>query len=57
MENNKNDKEMSEIYLNLYSSCIKFQNQKKYKKIDCNKYLENFIFHSTKYMTENEYKK
>jgi hypothetical protein len=43
------DKEMAELYFNLYTGCIKYKKQKENKKvIDCSKYFKSFVEHSDK---------
>ena len=49
------DKEMAELFLNLYNGCIKFQREKertnpRSKPIDCDKYYEQFEKFSIKYI-------
>lgn len=55
------DKELSDLYLNLYNGCVKFKTQKeneknstKGKQINCDKYYELFETHSMKYIKSKE---
>lgn len=63
MENNNHDykyddyKKFSELYHNIYIDCIKFKNKKQLssnKEIDCDIYLNTFIFFSEKYNNDKE---
>jgi len=64
MKNTNNystDKELSDLYLNLYNGCIKFKKQKenenkstKGQQIKCDKYYELFEFYSIKYIKSKE---
>lgn len=53
-----NDKELAQIYNNLYSGCLKFKEQKKVnkssKEINCDKYYELFESYSIKYINSKE---
>lgn len=51
------DKEMSDLYFNLYMSCLKYKNEKekkeKYNKdINCNEFFIKFQHFSNKYISE-----
>ena len=47
---NNKDKEMAELYYNMYLGCLKYQEQKTTKKINCYQYFENFKNFSEKYI-------
>lgn len=53
-----NDKELAEIYKNLYNGCVKFKEQKKInkssKEINCDKYYQLFETYSIKYIHSKE---
>jgi hypothetical protein len=42
MKNLNPDKEMAELYYNLYIGCLKYKNEKKTKDINCMQYYEEF---------------
>lgn len=52
--NNNNNKEMSELFYNMYKNCLKFKDEKEKenvnytKKINCNEYYDKFNFFSEK---------
>ena len=55
MKNKSNsDKEMAELFYNMYTGCLKFKQQKKEqnseKKISCDEYYDKFKFFSEKYV-------
>lgn len=49
-----NDKEMAELFYNIYTGCLKFKQQKEEqnseKKINCDEYYDKFKFFSEKYV-------
>lgn len=53
MDKTNNDKEMSTLYLNMYTDCKKFKTQQENdknttKKINCNEYYDKYIFFQEK---------
>lgn len=52
---NNNDKEMGELFYNMYIGCLKYKIEKENsKKIDCNEYYDQFTFFSEKYINSKE---
>lgn len=52
MKNNI-DKEMGELFYNMYIGCLKYKIEKELKnskKIDCNEYYDQFNFFAEKYI-------
>lgn len=62
MEKINNDKEMAELFYNIYMNCLKFKNEKEKekenqnytKKINCNDYYDKFKFFSEKDINNKE---
>lgn len=56
-----NDKEMAELFYNMYTGCLKFKQQKEEqnseKKINCDEYYNKFKFFSEKYVNSKELKR
>jgi hypothetical protein len=54
MEKMNNDKEMSQLFYNMYINCLKFKNEKEKeyqnysKKINCQEYYDKFKIFSEK---------
>ena len=54
MKNKNPDKDMAELYYNLYNGCLKYKNEKKNKEVDCQKYYEQFEKFAIKYVDSKE---
>ena len=52
--NKDKDKEMAELFYNMYTGCVKFKKQKEAqnseKKINCDEYYDKFKFFTEKYI-------
>ena len=48
MNEENEDKALSEVYYDLWNACIKFSNEKKVDNQICNEYYQKFKEHSTK---------
>jgi len=55
------DKEMAELFYNMYTGCVKFKHQKEKqnseKKINCDEYYNKFKFFTEKYIETKQQKK
>jgi hypothetical protein len=58
MKNKNSNKEMAELFYNLYVGCLKFKLQKEQKKsdkiINCHEYYDKFQFFAEKYIDDKE---
>ena len=60
MKNKNSDKEMAELFYNMYMGCLNFILQKEQKnsdkKINCDEYYDKFKFFAEKYIDSKEQK-
>lgn len=58
MKNKNSDREMAELFYNLYMGCLNFKHQKEKKisnkKINCDEYYDKFKFFAEKYLDSKE---
>lgn len=60
MKNKNSDKEMAELFYNVYMGCLNFKLQKELKisdkKINCDEYYDKFQFFAEKYIDSKQQK-
>lgn len=56
MKNQNSDKEMAELFYNMYMGCITFKEQKKHSYIYCDDYYNKFKYFTYKYIDDQQTK-
>lgn len=52
-KNSDSNKEMADLFYNLYMGCVTYKDKKKEKNINCDHYFEKFKFFAEKYVDNN----